>query len=176
MYKRQVEDVRELLKHGLKHSGCIKHPVAAVLMLSDGKTLIHGSNGPPVGFSYCELSCPRWDAVSGENMQVCPSVHAEMDTVLWAARNGYSTDNSTLFISCRLPCKDCMKELISAGVRRIVSGYGLGSDGLNDGFSLINDNSNYSFWLSKIMMNECVVEYIHDPRIFIDMNEDDTYE
>jgi dCMP deaminase len=57
---------------------------------------------------------------SGEGLIHCPAVHAEVNAVTNAARVGASTINSTLYMNCIVPCKDCMAVLINAGIRTIV--------------------------------------------------------
>lgn len=68
------------------------------------------------------FKCPRqrMGYKSGEGLGQCPAVHSEVNTVLQAAKNGVNTYGSTLYAHCGIPCRDCTKELINAGVRRVV--------------------------------------------------------
>jgi dCMP deaminase len=47
-------------------------------------------------------------------------VHAEINSIINAARNGVSTKGCTMYMSCGLPCTDCMKSIINAGITTIV--------------------------------------------------------
>jgi dCMP deaminase len=53
-------------------------------------------------------------------MELCPAQHAEENCISNAARNGVSVLNSTLYINCILPCKNCFSTLINAGINEIV--------------------------------------------------------
>jgi dCMP deaminase len=67
--------------------------------------------------------CPRriMGFESGEGLQYCPSAHSERNCLINAARLGVSTLGTTLYLNTILPCKDCLIELINAGVEEIVS-------------------------------------------------------
>lgn len=47
------------------------------------------------------------------------TVHAEENSILYAAKHGVSTDGATLYVTAGV-CVACAKNLINAGVRRIV--------------------------------------------------------
>lgn len=66
--------------------------------------------------------CPRqrMGYKSGEGMEHCPAVHAEINPILQAARTGISTVGATLYCYCGTPCINCAKEIIQAGIERIV--------------------------------------------------------
>lgn len=58
-------------------------------------------------------------------------VHAEMDVLMTAARAGYATIGSTLYLMARdqatgdywgsAPCTNCCKHVIAAGIKRVVT-------------------------------------------------------
>jgi len=96
-------------------------------------------------------------------MDICPAVHGEIAALLQAAIDGVSTMDGALFISCALPCKDCMKEIIRAGIKYIISPYELEFVERPDGFQA--KAKHYNFSLSRQMMEECGIEYIHEPRL-----------
>lgn len=66
--------------------------------------------------------CPRklLGFVSGTGMQYCPAQHAEVNAISNAARLGVSVLNSTLYMNCVIPCKNCFGALINAGIVEIV--------------------------------------------------------
>jgi dCMP deaminase len=46
-------------------------------------------------------------------------VHAEMNAILNAARIGVSTKDCTMYLTCGVPCSDCCRGIINAGIKRI---------------------------------------------------------
>ena len=104
-----------------KKSPCLSRQIGAILV-RDQSIVSTGYNGPPRGYYHCSANCPRkqMGLKSGEGLEFCPAVHAESNAISNAARIGASTINSTLYMNCIVPCKNCMGELINAGVRTIV--------------------------------------------------------
>ena len=45
--------------------------------------------------------------------------HAERNAIYNAARIGVSTKGSTMYLSCGVPCADCARAIINAGIVRI---------------------------------------------------------
>lgn len=102
-------------------SPCLSRKIGAILV-RDNSIISTGYNGPARGYPHCVNECPRraMGYKSGEGLINCPAVHAEVNAVTNAARVGASTINSTLYMNCIVPCKDCMSVLVNAGVRTIV--------------------------------------------------------
>ncbi len=46
--------------------------------------------------------------------------HAERNSIYNAARIGVSTKDCTMYLTCGIPCADCARGIINAGIRRIV--------------------------------------------------------
>ena len=46
--------------------------------------------------------------------------HAERNAIYNAARIGVSTKDCTMYLTCGIPCADCCRGIINAGIRRIV--------------------------------------------------------
>jgi dCMP deaminase len=46
--------------------------------------------------------------------------HAETNAIVNAALNGVSTKNTKIYMSCGIPCADCARNIINAGIRKIV--------------------------------------------------------
>lgn len=46
--------------------------------------------------------------------------HAERNAIYNAARIGVSTNNCTMYLTCGIPCADCARGIINAGIRRVV--------------------------------------------------------
>lgn len=151
------EEVNRRLEEELDSSTCTKRAIAAVLWSHEGY-FVSGHNGPPDCFKDHCIPCPRADSPSGEDMHLCPAIHGELAAILNAAKKGTETKDGALFISCALPCKDCMKEIIGAGIKYIISPYEV------DFVGHLNAK-HYNFSLSRQMMEQCGVEYIHDKRM-----------
>jgi len=115
-------------------SPCLSRKIGAILV-KDNSIISTGFNGPPRGVPHCgkernnfertnapDDMCPRkfLGFNSGEGLEICPAVHAEMNAVIDAARKGASTIGSTLYMNCLVCCKQCMGILINAGVKEIV--------------------------------------------------------
>lgn len=117
-------------------SPCLSRQIGAILV-RDNSIISTGYNGPPRGVPHCGLErnmhtmsmknypetlCPRkWvGCKSGEGLEMCPAVHAEMNAVTNAARKGVSTLGTTLYMNCVVCCKQCMGILMNAGVVEIV--------------------------------------------------------
>lgn len=105
-------------KKSADYSTCKKRHVGCIILLSDGR-IVTGYNGPPYSLSTCN-PCPRLNSKSGTDLHLCRAVHAERRAMINAARWDRSIIDSTLYLYTGVPCKDCLIELIEAGVKRIV--------------------------------------------------------
>lgn len=90
------------------HAGCV--------LVRDKRILATGYNGSLPGVDHC-------DDVGHLMMDghCVATAHAETNAVANAARAGVSTMDSTAYIT-HTPCWNCIKNLIAAGVNRIVFG------------------------------------------------------
>lgn len=127
---------------GQTRKKCYSRNIGTVLVRDD-TIIATGFNGPPRGIPMCDEwggnwsgniekigaqkkdikgICPRrvMSLPSGTGLEYCPAVHAERNALLMCAKNGVKTDNSVMYMTCGLPCKDCMIELIQAGVRCLI--------------------------------------------------------
>ncbi len=127
-----------------RNSKCLSRRIGAVLVY-DKSIRSTGYNGPPRGVPRCDLRwqidsdfyekykdriegkdvkgvCPRYviGFKSGEGLSVCPAGHAERNALINAARDGISTRDTTLYMTCGIPCTPCLVEIINAGVKEIV--------------------------------------------------------
>lgn len=46
-------------------------------------------------------------------------IHAEVSAIVDAAKRGMSTNNGTMYMTCGVPCCDCSKAIINAGIKKI---------------------------------------------------------
>ena len=133
-----------------KKSNCLSRQIGAILV-RDKSIVATGYNGPPRSIPHCSSKerrdyildlyshmmdnttihqmkgmldvCPRqiMGYRSGEGIDYCIAAHAERNCLINAARLGVSTLGTTLYLNTSLPCKDCLIELINAGVSEIVA-------------------------------------------------------
>ncbi|WP_419084904.1 deoxycytidylate deaminase [Ruminococcus sp.] len=105
-------------------SSCIRpgRQVGAVIV-KDKRILTTGYNGAPSGIESCaeKNQCLRELAhiESGTRQEVCFAIHAEQNALLQAAKLGISVDGSTLYCTHQ-PCSICAKQIINAGIKRVV--------------------------------------------------------
>ena len=115
-------------------SPCLSRQIGAILV-RDKSIVSTGYNGPARGYPHCEgvegenwndghsyKICPRHTKgyKSGEGLHLCPAAHAEANCIANAARIGASTINTTLYMNCILPCKDCAIILVNSGIVEVV--------------------------------------------------------
>lgn len=101
-----------------KRSTCTRHAIGAIVVTGD-EIKSSGYNGNPRGLPHCdEIGCVRdqENIPSGERMEVCTGVHAEMNALLQA---GKGANGGTLY-STIVPCNTCAKMIINAGIKRVV--------------------------------------------------------
>lgn len=150
------------------NSKCTSRKVGAILV-KNKHIISTGYNGPPSSTKHPDqwrvedfgeylkkdhvpliidrrLSCPRqaYGFKSGEAIYLCPCNHSERNTIVLAARYGISTEGSTLYCDCGIPCLDCVKELINAGIIEIVC----------TGIEELNTNNEYNLKLAYKLLQE----------------------
>jgi dCMP deaminase len=90
-------------------SHCERQKVGAVLV-KDDNVIGFGFNGMPKGMENgCEENGVTKDHV----------IHAEMNAVLKATRNGNPVSGATLYLTLS-PCKECSKLILQSGIKRVV--------------------------------------------------------
>ena len=176
-YEWDIHFMKEA-KLWMERSKCLSRQIGAVLVRGK-HVIATGYNGPPSGVPHCNWrdnngnyvtpvsdtegytvdyerfepvdECPRrrMGFPSGEGMEHCVAVHAEVNPIMQAAKLGISTEGATLYAYCGTPCVNCMKEIIQAGIKRIVC---LGKSGSS--YAPIKDGDNpakkdYNFPLSE---------------------------
>jgi len=112
---------------------CHSRKIGAILV-RDKTVVSTGYNGPPRGYPQCEgPKCPRQKLgyKTGEGLHMCPASHAEVNAIVNAARLGIEVKGTTMYMTCGLPCKDCLKYIINAGIRELVCSHTKPYDGLS---------------------------------------------
>jgi len=115
-----------------KRSTCIRRQYGAIIVRND-EILSTGYNGAPRGRQNCgDLGHCTREAMaipSGERYELCRSVHAETNAIISAARRDML--GGTMFLSGRTypngriledttSCPMCRRQIINAGITRVV--------------------------------------------------------
>ena len=113
----------------------------AVIVAKSNAVLSIGFNGFPRGVAEVhtapalptegKLIAERWERPQKYRWVV----HAEMNAILNAARHGISLEGSRLYTTT-LPCSECVKAIIQAGIKEVISieqvGVGTGTHWFHD--------------------------------------------
>ncbi len=97
---------------------CLRRMIGAVMVKND-VIVSTGYNGNPRAMPHCEeIGCIRDELKipSGERMEICTGVHAEMNALIFA---GKEARDGVLYTTL-VPCNTCAKMIINAGVNRVV--------------------------------------------------------
>lgn len=110
---RWVEYFQELAHTIKKKSKDVNTQIGVVIVGKDKEIISTGYNSFPRGIN---------DDIS--RRQERPEKyywfeHAERNAIYNAARIGVSTKGSTMYLSCGIPCSDCARAIINAGIVRI---------------------------------------------------------
>lgn len=134
-----------ICKQAAKNSKCYSRQIGAILV-KDKVVISAGYNGPPRGVPPCDIrwgndpsffkkyskytvdkeikgKCPRHiiGFKSGEGLEICPAGHAERNSLINAGRLGIATKDTTMYMTCGIPCSPCLVEIINSGVKEIVT-------------------------------------------------------
>ncbi len=109
-----------------ERSTCDRAFVGSVLV-RDKRILTTGFNGSPAGQDHCDEAGHL--IVDGHCIR---TIHAETNSIIQAALHGVSTRGATCYVT-HLPCINCTKVLINAGIIRIVYSvaYGIDENSMN---------------------------------------------
>lgn len=88
--------------------------VGAVLVSRNKQILSTGYNGFPANIEDKE----EW--YNDRSIKYDLTVHAELNTILNAAKNGVNIKDSILFVTSLPVCKDCAKHVAQAGISAVV--------------------------------------------------------
>lgn len=96
-----------------KRGTCTRASVGA-LVVKEGRTISEGYVGSPPGMPHClDVGCFIEDG------HCTSTTHAEMNALLFAARNGIATQGAEMHIT-HSPCPTCSKAIITAGIQRVM--------------------------------------------------------
>jgi dCMP deaminase len=120
-----------LIAHDLAlRSPCTRRKFGAVIVM-DGCIISTGYNGSARGTTNCGIDCPCLkdinDEASIKSYDHCPAIHAEMNSIINAARRGVSVAGATMYLDVifgsvskrERPCFLCRRFMIQAGIKDI---------------------------------------------------------
>ncbi|MBM2821129.1 MAG: deoxycytidylate deaminase [Candidatus Berkelbacteria bacterium] len=94
------------------------------VIVKERRVLATGYAGSPVGQSHCDDAGHEMQKAIDEDGKISEhcirTLHAEVNALCQAAKNGISIDGSTLYIKFT-PCYTCAKMVINSGVKRVVA-------------------------------------------------------
>jgi dCMP deaminase len=98
-------------------STCQYFKVGAVIV-KDDRIISIGYNGTPRGYEHCaDRSFETREAHHKWSEKF--EIHAEVNAILFAAKNGISIDGTTIFSTLQ-PCNNCLKMICNSGINRII--------------------------------------------------------
>ena len=98
-------------------SKCVSTHVWAIIV-KDNRILSTWYNGTPAWYINCNQKW-EWPHPDHHEWSKKHEIHAEMNALLWAARNWVKIENSTIYCTYQ-PCYDCTKNIIASGIKKIV--------------------------------------------------------
>ncbi|MDD2871014.1 MAG: deaminase [Candidatus Gracilibacteria bacterium] len=99
-------------------SKCVSKHTGAVIV-KENRILSTGYNGTPAGYINCDEYWKGEYTKDHHDWSYKYEIHAEMNALIWAARNGIKIEGATLY-STYQPCFDCTRAIIAAGIKKIV--------------------------------------------------------
>lgn len=89
------------------NSKCCRAKVGAIIV-KDNRIISTGYNGKPSGWN---------DEACSDGCDGCrETIHAEINAIIFAAKNGMSTKDCTLYVT-HSPCQSCCLAIIQAGIK-----------------------------------------------------------
>jgi dCMP deaminase len=115
-FKKSFIKMAELMA---QHSNCVKYKVGCVIV-KEKRPVVMGYNGTPSGFINCGSVFPKkdFDRLKHRDWADKHEVHAEMNAIIFAAKNGIPLEGADLYCTHK-PCFNCMKHIISVGIKKI---------------------------------------------------------
>lgn len=97
-------------------STCLSRRVGCLILSSDGSVLSKGYNNHYKGISCKDTGlCLRSGSKSGENLDKCKIVHAEIDAI----EKCYNIEKAHTIIITASPCINCIAELLKTNIKNI---------------------------------------------------------
>lgn len=104
-----------IAKEVSKRATCDRLHVGAVVV-KDKRIVSTGYNGSVPGLPHCDV-----EGHLIENDHCVRTVHGEVNAILQAAKYGISVYRADIYVT-HSPCRECFKEIVSSGIKKIVIG------------------------------------------------------
>ncbi|MDR0591539.1 MAG: cytidine/deoxycytidylate deaminase family protein [Candidatus Nomurabacteria bacterium] len=105
-----------------KRSTCLRGKPGCVIA-RDNVLLSTGYAGAPRGAAQCdEVGCLIKEVKHSDghvSIHCKRTVHAEVNAILQAAKNGIGIDGGTLYCGM-CPCRDCAMVIVNSGIKRVI--------------------------------------------------------
>lgn len=112
----------DIVKSVSSRATCDRGRTACVIV-KNKRILCTGYVGSPIGLPHCDevghLYETRYDANGKKSEHCIRTVHAEQNAIAQAARYGIPIDGATVYMKLE-PCFWCVKQMINAGIKRVV--------------------------------------------------------
>ena len=96
---------------------CARRKVGCVLVDSANHIVATGYNGVAKNFTHCiDNPCEGASYPSGEGLELCEAIHAELNAFLQCR-----SDDSLTMYTTTTPCVACAKVICNSNVKRVVS-------------------------------------------------------
>ena len=102
-----------------EHSHCVSYHVGAVIV-KDMRIISMGYNGSPAGSENCDehFDCNNFDRKEHMKWSDQNEIHAEMNALAFAAKNGLEVDGCDLYVTMT-PCNHCLKNIAVTGIKNV---------------------------------------------------------
>lgn len=109
----------EIAKVIAKESKCVSLQVGAVIV-KDNRIISMGYNGTVSGSINCDKALiTEFEREKHSEWSDAHEIHAEMNALMFAAKNGVATEGCTLYCTHE-PCDQCLKNIIQSGIKKII--------------------------------------------------------
>jgi dCMP deaminase len=101
-----------------KKSPCERLQVGCIIVNDENRILSTGYNGFPSGYKHISNVETKvlYDGTEISHEQ--NTIHAEINAICFAAKQGISLQNSIMYIT-HYPCIHCFKSILSSGIKHI---------------------------------------------------------
>jgi dCMP deaminase len=126
MYRQEKLDnlFMEIAEKFSELSHCVSFQVGCVIV-KDERIISVGYNGTLPGLINCNDKFPAYSVGDREEhykWSLANEIHAEMNAIVYAAKVGIEIEGAILYSTIK-PCQHCMKNILQAGIKRIVYKY-----------------------------------------------------
>ena len=106
---------------GKLFSTCVNLSVGTILV-KDNRIISTGYNGVPSGMPHCIQSIDEYAnnfSVEHHIFSEAYEIHAEMNSIIYAAKTNVVIDDSVILYSSIQPCNNCLKHIIATGIKKV---------------------------------------------------------